>query len=111
MIVSGTFGQQSEKEYQGIVTLQVEATDSARSVISFLTTLRQKPCVRLLEIAGTADAGVDIRMELRKPMHLISALRQIEGVSKVEVPKDEGETGDEPQFKLQLAGMAYARTS
>ena len=104
-MVNGTFGQQSEKEYQGMVMLQVEPTDSAYSVISFVTTLRQKPCVRLLEIAGHAAEGVNIQLEIRKPMHFISALRQIEGVSKVETSRGEEEHDDDPQVYVQLAGM------
>ena len=98
--------ESQNRTFQGTVTLCVEGTDSVQTVISFVNTLRQKPCVRVLEIAGDAEVGVDIRLELRKPMDFISALRQIEGVSKAGVPKDERETGDEPQVYVQLAALA-----
>jgi len=97
--------------FQGTVRLCVEGTDSVLTVISFLKTLSQKPCVRFLEIVGHAAEGVNIQLEIRKPMHFISALRQIEGVSKVETSKGGEEHDDEPQVYVQLAEMAYARTS
>jgi hypothetical protein len=80
-------------------------------VITFLKTLSQKPCVRLLGIAGTCAAGVDVQIELRKPMDFISALRQLEGVSKVEISPAEEEHNDEPQVNVELARMAYAGIS
>jgi len=90
-------------EFQGNVKLCVEGADSAQMVISFVNTLRQKPCVRVREIAGTVETGVDIRLELRKPMHFISALRQIEGVSKVQTSRDEVANDEEPSVFVQLA--------
>ena len=92
--------------FQGTVRLCVEGTDSVLTVISFLKTLSQKPCVRFLEIAGHAAEGVNIQLEIRKPMHFISALREIEGVSKVDSSRDEVEHDDEPQVYVQLAGRA-----
>lgn len=89
--------------FQGTVRLHVEGTDSVPMVISFLNTLSQKPCVRFLEITGHAAEGVNIQLELRKPMQFISALRQIEGVSKVEGPEGQGEGGSEPLVHVQLA--------
>ena len=97
--------------FQGTVRLSVEGTDSVQTVISFLNTLSQKPCIRFLEIAGHAAEGVNIQLELRKPMDFISALRQIEGVSKVETSRGEEEHDDEPRVSVQLAGMAYAGIS
>ncbi len=97
--------------FEGTVRLCVEGTISVQMVISFVNTLRQKPCVRVLELVGTAVAGVDIRLELRKPMHFISALRQIEGVSKVETSRGGEENDDEPQVYVRLAGMAHAGIS
>jgi len=96
------------REFQGNVRLCVERTISVQMVISFVNTLRQKPCVRVLEIAGTAEAGVDIRLELRKPMDFISALRQIEGVTKVETSRGGEENDDEPLIYVQLDVLARA---
>ena len=92
--------------FQGTVRLHVEGTDSVPMVISFLNTLSQKPCVRFLEIAGHAAEGVNIQLELRKPMHFISALREIEGVSKVQTSRDEEEHDDVLQVYVQLAAFA-----
>ncbi len=88
-------------EYQGTVRLRMEATDSVQTVISFVNTLRQKLHVRILELSGTVAGGVDVRLALRNPLDLISVLRQIEGVSKVEGPKGQGECG--PLVHVQLA--------
>ena len=93
-------------EFQGSVRLRVEATDSVLTVISFVNTLRQKHHVRILELAGTVAGGVDVRLALRNPLDFISALRQIEGVSKVETPQAEEENGGEPQVYVELAGKA-----
>ncbi len=93
-------------EFQGDVRLRVEATDSVQTVISFVDTLRQKHHVRILELAGTVAGGVDIRLVLRKPIDFISALRNIEEVSKVETPQGEEENGGEPQVYVELAGKA-----
>ncbi len=90
-------------EFQGDVRLRVEATDSVQMVISFVDTLRQKHHVRILELSGTVAGGVDIRLVLREPIDFISALRQIEGVSKVEGPEGQGEGGGEPLVHVQLA--------
>jgi len=90
-------------EYQGTVRLQMEATDSVQTVISFVNTLRQKLHVRILELSGTVAGGVDVRLALRNPLDFIPALRQIEGVSKVECPEGQGEGGREPLFHVQLA--------
>jgi len=95
-----TYGNDPE-EYQGAVRLRLEATDSVQTVISFVNTLRQKLHVRILELSGTVAGGVDVRLALRNPLDLISALRQIEGVSKVEGPKGQGECG--PLVHVQLA--------
>lgn len=97
--------------FEGTVRLCVKGTDSVLTVISFLNTLSQKPCVRFLEIAGHAAEGVNIQLEIRKPMDFISALRQIEAVSKVETSRGEEEHDDEPQVYVQLAGMAHAGIS
>ena len=91
----------SNGEYQGTVRLRMEATDSVQTVISFVNTLRQKLHVRILELSGTVAGGVDVRLALRNPLDLISVLRQIEGVSKVEGPKGQGECG--PLVHVQLA--------
>lgn len=98
-------------DFQGNVKLCVEGADSAQMVISFVNTLRQKPCVRLLGIAGTCAAGVEIRIELRKPMDFISALRQLEGVSKVETSPAKEKHDDVPQVNVELARTAYAGVS
>ncbi len=94
--------------FEGTARLCVEGTISVQMVISFVNTLRQKPCVRVLEIAGTAVAGVDIRLEVRKPMDFISALRQIEGVTKVETSRGGEENDDEPLIYVQLDVLARA---
>ncbi len=94
------------EEYQGAVRLRLEATDSVQTVISFVNTLRQKLHVRILELSGTVAGGVDVRLALRNPLDLISVLRQIEGVSKVEGPKGQGEGGGEPLVHVQLAENA-----
>ena len=97
--------------FEGTVRLCVEGTDSVQTVISFVNTLRQKPSIRLVEIAGHVAESVNIQLEIRKPMDFISALRQIEGVSKVETSRCKEETGDEPRVYVQLAGMARAGIS
>ena len=99
------------REIQGNVRLCVEGAYSPQMVISFLNTLSQKTCIRFLEIAGHAAEGVNIQLEIRKPMDFISALRQIEGVSKVETHQGEEEHDDEPRVYVQLAGMARAGIS
>ena len=94
--------------FQGTVRLCVEGTDSVLTVISFLKTLSQKPCVRFLEIAGHAAEGVNIQLEIRKQMDFISALRQIEGVTKVETSRGGEENDDEPLIYVQLDVLAHA---
>ncbi len=94
--------------FQGTVRLCVEGTDSVLTVISFLKTLSQKPCVRFLEIAGHAAEGVNIQLEIRKQMDFISALRQIEGVTKVETSRGGEENDDEPLIYVQLDVLARA---
>ena len=91
-------------EFQGEVKLRVESTASIVTIISFVNALRQKNHIRLLEILGTAEDGVDMRIALRMPVPLLATLGQIEGVSKVELPQGEEETGDEPLVFVRLAG-------
>jgi len=93
------------QEYQGAVRLRVKATESIREVIWFVNTLRQKYHIRLLELVGTAKDGVDIRLALRRPLPLLEILRQIEGVTKVEVPHSAQQNDDEPLFNVQLADL------
>lgn len=77
--------QEMPHEIQGDVRLRVEATDSVLAVISFVNTLRQEHRVRILEQVGTSASGVDIRLVLRRPIDFVVTLRQLAGVSKVEV--------------------------
>jgi len=57
----------------------------------------------VLELAGTAKDGVDIRLVLRKPLLLVEALNQIEGVSQVEATPHVQENGCGPLVNVQLA--------
>jgi len=98
-------GEDDPEEYQGAVRLRVKATESIREVIWFVNTLRQKYHIRLLELVGTAKDGVDIRLALRRPLPLLEILRQIEGVTKVEVPHSAQQNDDEPLFNVQLADL------
>ena len=93
-------------EFQGDVRLRVEATDQVRTVMLFVSALRRIDDIRVLELNPTTEDGVYIRMALSKPLSLISALHQIEGVSTVEGPKDGGENGDEPLVHVQLTENA-----
>ena len=93
------------EEYQGAVRLRVKVTESIREVIWFVNTLRQKYHIRLLELVGTVKDGVDIRLALRRPLPLLEILRQIEGVTKVEVPHSAQQNDDEPLFNVQLADL------
>lgn len=98
-----TIGQKSDKKYQGTVTLHVEATGSARAVASFVNTLRQKHHVRLLELTGNANDGVDILSVFRKPLSLVQELLQIDGVSQVEASSRAQENGSGHLVKVELA--------
>ena len=102
-MANGTIEQRSAKEFQGTVTLHVEATGSARTVASFLNTLRQKHHVRFLELAGNAKDGVDILSVFRQPLSLTHELLQIDGVSQVEVSPRAQENGSGHLVKVQLA--------
>ena len=95
--------QEMPHEIQGDARLRVEATDSVLAVISFVNTLRREHRVRILEQVGTAASGVDIRLVLRRPIDFVVALRQLAGVSKVEVLQGDAEKGGEAQFRVQLA--------
>lgn len=91
-----------DRTYQGLVSLCVKATDSIRSVVSFVNALRQRHHVRVLELVGTAKGGVDIRLVLRKPLLLVEALHQIEGVSQVEATPYVHENRHGPLVNVQL---------
>ena len=110
-MTNGTIGQNSDKEFQGTVALHVEATGSARSVASFVNTLRQKHHVRVLELAGNANDGVDILSVFRQPLSLVQKcksarvqeLLKIDGVSQVEVSPRAQESGSGHLVKVELA--------
>ncbi|MFB3091804.1 MAG: hypothetical protein ACE1ZD_01250 [Dehalococcoidia bacterium] len=56
----------------------------------------------MLELVGTAKGGVDIRLVLRKPLLLVEALHQIEGVSQVEATPYVHENRHGPLVNVQL---------
>jgi len=93
-------------KFQGDVRLRIEATDQVRTVMLFVSALRQIDEIRVLDLIPTKGDGVYIRMALSKPLSLISTLRQIEAVSTVEDPENGAENGDEPLIHVRLTENA-----
>ena len=94
---------ESDAEFQGLVRLLVEAFDSVRQVMLFVSELRQMGYIRILEIRKTTKEGVWLQLSLRRTIPLISVLGKMEGVSKVETSRGKEEHDEEPQVYVQLA--------
>lgn len=91
-----------EQLYEGVVRLRVEANSQVRQVMHFVDALRQRPDFRLLRLVGSYNDGVGIWLGLRAPLPLQILLRQIEGVSKVEVSSGGGRDATEPLLNVRL---------
>jgi len=101
-----SFNAELETEFQGEVRLRVEATDQVRTVMLFVSELRQKQAIRVLELKPTAEDGIHIRVALPRSTPLLSYLSQNEWVSKVEVPQGEVDDGSETLVHVQLVERA-----
>ena len=103
-------GDTGEK-FQGAVRLRVAATESVQTVISFVNELREKHDVRVLELVGTIETGVDIQLVLRMPIPFVAALKIIEGVSEVETYHSALENNGEPMFIVHMATVVPSANS
>lgn len=93
----------ADEVYEGTVKLNVVAIEGARQVVHFVEELRKKPDFQLLQLVGNHKEGVGVWLGLRAPLRLKEVLRQMEGVSQVEVSSALKSNGHEPLFKVQLA--------
>ena len=96
----------NEEKIQGEIRLRVEATHGIQMIALFIASLRQTKTIRILELLGTPQSGVDIRLVLRGPFRLLEFLLELEGVSDVEAPQDMRKNYQAPLFKVHLAEMA-----
>ncbi len=94
--------------YEGTVRLRVDATDSQRQVIPFVTQLRRKSDFRVLKLVGGSKAGVDIWVGLRAPMSVKDVLLGIQGVSEVEPADQLDQDLSEPLIRVRLAQIPSA---
>ena len=76
--------------YEGIVQLNVSASQSSRQVVRFVRELRQRKEIRVLSLAGSHKEGVNIRLRLREPISLMTVFPQFGTVARVSAIQDPG---------------------
>ena len=76
--------------YEGIVQLNVSASQSSRQVVRFVRELRQRKEIRVLSLAGSHKEGVSIRLRLREPISLMTVFPQFGTVARVSAIQDPG---------------------
>jgi hypothetical protein len=76
--------------YEGTVRLAVTTPGPVRSLINFVSELRQNPQFRLLRLVASQDkeGGMDIWLGLREPLLLETVLMEMPGVAEVTAPSE-----------------------
>ena len=88
--------------YEGTVRLRVTSSGPVKNLLAFVGELRQNTQLRLLRlVASQRSESMDIWLGLREPLHLITILGDIPGVSRVAALPDPGE--DEKERRVTVA--------
>ena len=88
--------------YEGTVRLRVTSSGPVKNLLAFVGELRQDTQLRLLRlVASQRSESMDIWLGLREPLHLITILGDIPGVSRVAALPDPGE--DEKERRVTVA--------
>ena len=99
-------GEADSEFYEGTVLLMVTTTGAISGLLDFVGELRQDPRFRLLRlIANHHQQGMDIRLRLRQPLSLKTALLTITGVSQVSIDDDLASEGNEPRLIVVLGAV------
>ena len=70
-----------EEIYEGIVRINVAATESSRQIVKFVRELRQQPQLRVLRFEGSHKDGVSIWLRLREPLCLINTFAKLDNIA------------------------------
>ena len=89
--------------YEGTVRLIVTSSGPVKNLLNFVGELRQNSQLRLLRLVATQRSeSMDIWLGLREPLHLITVLGDIPGVSQAAaLPDPDGD--DERQVAVEVA--------
>lgn len=100
---SGETEEPDEELYQGTVRLIVDAHGRTERMLQFVDELGRNPNFRLLRLVGNYQKkGMDVWLGLREPLHLMTLLRETEGVSLVMDTVDQQPDGDERALQVAL---------
>ena len=92
----------NDELYEGTVRLTVTSSGPVKNLLNFVGELRQNTQLRLLRlVASQRSESMDIWLGLREPLHLITILGDIPGVSQVVALPDPG--GDEAERRVTVA--------
>ena len=92
-----------EALYEGTVKLIVDAHGRTERMLQFVDELGRNPNFRLLRLVGNYQKkGMDVWLGLREPLHLMTLLRETEGVSLVMGDAEPQPEGDERALQVAL---------